>query len=342
MNESKIQHTHSLLSKPKQVLIVGHRNPDGDAVGSSLALSLILEKLGHTTKVIMPNAIPKSLKWLPGCDEILEYEADPKAIDSIIEDTEVVFTLDFNSLSRVGVLQHPLESLHDKDIPFIMIDHHQSPDDYAIVTYSDVQMSSTAQMVYHFMDSVGWLDKLDAQIATCIYTGILTDTGSFKYRSTTATTHRVVAKLLEAGAVNWQISNNIYDTNSENRLKLLSTALDNLVVLPEYHTAYITLSQAELDAHHFQKGDTEGFVNYALSIENINLAVIFIESKQEEIIKISLRSKGDFSVNEMSREHFNGGGHNNAAGGRSTLSLEQTVNNFREVLDTYKNDLNYD
>lgn len=342
MNESQIQQIYSLLSKPKNILIVGHKNPDGDAVGSSLALSLTLEKLGHNTNVIMPNALPKSLKWLPGCDRIAQYETDKKAIDSVFEDIELVFTLDFNSLSRVGELQVPLENLHNKGIPFVMIDHHQSPDDYAIVTYSDVQMSSTTQMIYHFIESVGWLDQIDASIATCIYTGILTDTGSFKYRSTTATTHRVVANLLEAGAVNWQISNNIYDANSENRLKLLSTALNNLVVLPTYHTAYITLSQAELDAHHFQKGDTEGFVNYALSIENINLAVIFIESKQEEIIKISLRSKGDFSVNEMSREHFNGGGHNNAAGGRSTLSLEQTVNYFREILETYKNDLTYD
>lgn len=342
MNESQIQQIYSLLSTPKKVLIVGHKNPDGDAVGSSLALSLTLEKLGHTTKVIMPNALPKSLKWLPGCDEILHYEADQKAIDSIIEDTEVVFTLDFNSLSRVGELQQPLESLHDKEIPFVMIDHHQSPDDYAVVTYSNVQMSSTAQMVYHFIESAGWLKQLDSSIATCIYAGILTDTGSFKYRSTTATTHRVAANLLEAGAVNWQISNNIYDANSENRLKLLSTALNNLVVLPAYHTAYITLSQAELDAHHFQKGDTEGFVNYALSIENINLAVIFIESKQEEIIKISLRSKGEFSVNEMSRKHFNGGGHTNAAGGRSTKSLKQTVNYFRETLEAYKFDLTYE
>lgn len=342
MNELQIQKIHSLLRKPKRVLIVGHRNPDGDAVGSSLALALTLDKLGHTTKVIMPNALPKSLKWLPKCDRILQYEADKEAIDTILENTEIVFTMDFNSLSRVGELSHPLESLHDKGIPFIMIDHHQSPDDYALVTYSEVQMSSTAQMVYHFIESLGWLDQLDASIATCIYTGILTDTGSFKYRSTTATTHRVAAKLLEAGAVNWQISNNIFDTNSEDRLKLLSTALNNLVVLPEYRTAYITLSQDELDAHHFQKGDTEGFVNYALSIENINLALIFIESKQEEIIKISLRSKGSFSVNEMSRAHFNGGGHNNAAGGRSTLSMEETIDYFHGILESYKSDLTYD
>lgn len=339
MNEVQIQQTHSLLSKPKQIVIVGHKNPDGDAVGSSLALALTLEKLGHTVQVVMPNALAKFLKWMPGSDRILQYEEDKEAIHDFLEKTEVVFTLDFNSLSRIGDLQQPLESLHEKEVPFIMIDHHQSPDDYAVVTYSDVGMSSTAQMVYHFIDSLGWKKHIDADIASCIYTGILTDTGSFKYRSTTATTHKVAAELLEAGAINWKINNHIFDTNSENRLKLLSSALNNLVVLPEYHTAYITLSQDELNAHHFQKGDTEGFVNYALSIENINLALIFIESKQEEIIKISLRSKGDFSVNEMSRKHFNGGGHNNAAGGRSTLSMEETVAYLREILITYKSDL---
>lgn len=342
MDESQIHKIHSLLNKPKRIAIVGHKNPDGDAVGSCLALAHVLNKLGHTTKVIMPNAHPKFLEWIPGSDSILQYEKDAKRIDEILSDTEVIFTLDFNSLSRIGDLQEPLENLHKNGIPFVMIDHHQAPDDYALVTYSDIQMSSTAQMVYHFIEVLDWLSYMDASIATCIYTGILTDTGSFKYRSTTATTHRVVANLLEAGAVNWKISNRLFDTNSENRLKLLSTALNNLVVLPEYNTAYITLTQKELDSHKFQKGDTEGFVNYALSIENINLALIFIESASEKILKISLRSKGDFSVNELSREHFNGGGHNNAAGGRSLSSMEDTVKYFRKILVDYKNDLTND
>lgn len=342
MDESKTQQIHSLLSKPKRIAIIGHKNPDGDAIGSSLALAHVLNKLGYTVKVIMPNAQPKFLQWLPGCDSIVHYEKEPKLVEDLLEDMEVVFTLDFNSLSRIGTLQEPLENLHKEGVPFVMIDHHQAPDDYALVTYSDVKMSSTAQMIYHFMEALDWLSYMDAQIATCIYTGILTDTGSFKYRSTTATTHRVVANLLEAGAINWKISNNIFDTNSESRLKLLSTALNNLVVLPEYKTAYITLIQDELDSHNFKKGDTEGFVNYALSIENINLALIFIESTSDEIIKISLRSKGDFSVNELSREHFNGGGHNNAAGGRSLSNMEDTVKYFRKILIDYKNDLTND
>lgn len=339
MDKSQIQQTHTLLSNPKRIAIIGHSNPDGDAMGSSLALAHVLNKLGHSVKVIMPNAQPKFLQWLPGSEEVLNYEKDTEAVDTLLEEVEVVFTLDFNSLTRISSLQPPLEELLKKEVPFIMIDHHQAPDDYALVTYSDVDMSSTAQMIYHFIEALGWLSYIDAPTATCIYTGILTDTGSFKFRNTTATTHRVIANLLEAGAVNWKISNNIFDTNSENRLKLLSTALNNLVVLPEYHTAYIHLTQEELDKHHFKKGDTEGFVNYALSIENIHLALIFIESAQEGIIKISLRSKGDFSVNEMSRKHFNGGGHTNAAGGRSTASMEETIAYFQKILVDYKKDL---
>ncbi len=339
MNKIQIQQIHSLLDTPKKVVVVGHQNPDGDAIGSCLALAKTLKKLGHNAHVIMPNAHPKFLQWMPGSDEILHYEKDHKEIDALLAEVDIVFTLDFNSLSRIGGLQQPLEKLIEKEIPFIMIDHHQSPDDYALVTYSDTEMSSTAQMVYHFIETMDWLSLMDADIASCIYTGILTDTGSFKYRNTTATTHRVAAELLEAGAVNWNISNNLFDTNSEDRLKLLSTALGNLVVLKDYNAAYITLSQAELDAHHFQKGDTEGFVNYALSIENVNLALIFIENANEKIIKISLRSKGDFSVNELARDHFNGGGHNNAAGGRSTMSLEDTVAYFKKILEDYKKEL---
>lgn len=342
MNKIQIQQIQLLLEKPKKIAIVGHRNPDGDAIGSCLALSQVLDKLGHTTTVLMPNAHPKYLRWLPNSNQILNYENHKKKIDSILTDIEVIFTLDFNSLSRVVDLQQALKKLLDRETPFVMIDHHQSPDDYALVTYSDTGLSSTAQMVYHFMESLEWLSLLDVSIATCIYAGIVTDTGSFKYRSTTPTTLRVAAKLIEAGVDNTKINNNLFDANSEDRLKLLSTALRNLVVLEEYNSAYITLTQAELDAHNFKKGDTEGFVNYALSIENVNLALIFIENAKEEIIKISLRSKGNFSVNQMARKHFNGGGHDNAAGGKYSKNMEDTIAYFKGILVDYKKDLTDD
>ena len=222
----------------------------------------------------------------------------------------------------------------------VMIDHHQAPDDYATYTYSDVSMSSTCEMVYNFIDMLGDTDLIDADIATCIYVGIMTDTGSFRFRSTTNKTHEIIAKLIEKGADNTKIHNNIYDTNSYERLQLLGCALSNLKVVPESRAAYITLSQDELNRFNFKKGDTEGVVNYALSLSGVVLAAIFIEDKQEGIIKISLRSKGDFSVNEMSRAHFHGGGHTNAAGGKSDLPLAETIEKFISILPSYNNALN--
>jgi phosphoesterase RecJ-like protein len=221
-----------------------------------------------------------------------------------------------------------------------MIDHHQQPEDYATYTYSDVSMSSTCEMVYNFIEMLDDVDKVNSDIATCLYTGIMTDTGSFRFKSTTSRTHSIIGQLIQKGANNSEIHNNIYDTNSYARLQLLGRALSNLKVIPEYRTAYITLTQEELNTFDFKKGDTEGFVNYGLSLEGIVFAAIFIESHQDEIIKISLRSKGDFSVNELSRIHFHGGGHTNAAGGRSELNMKETIEKFISILPNYKQDLN--
>jgi phosphoesterase RecJ-like protein len=222
----------------------------------------------------------------------------------------------------------------------IMIDHHQAPDDYATYMFSDVAMSSTCEMVYHFIQMLEDTSKIDAAIATCLYVGIMTDTGSFRFKSTTSTTHKIIAELIDKGADNTEIHNNVYDTNGYERLQLLGCALNNLKVIPEYKTAYISLSQEELHRFNYKKGDTEGIVNYGLSINNVVLAAIFIEDKQEGIIKISLRSKGNFSVNELSRAHFNGGGHTNAAGGKSYESLNNTIEKFISILPSYNIALN--
>ncbi|MGI9593285.1 MAG: DHH family phosphoesterase [Patiriisocius sp.] len=325
-----------LLSTPKNCVIVGHKNPDGDAVGSCLGLDLYLKSIGQKSQVVMPNDFPDFLKWLPSTDTILNFEKQNIQSVKVLENADVIFTLDFNSLSRVATMQDTLEK---SNACFVMIDHHQKPDTYAQITYSDTTMGSTCEMVYHFIDALEGQQHITPQIATLLYTGIMTDTGSFRFPSTTALTHRVTAALIEYGANNAEIHQNVYDTNSESRIKLLGVALENLVVLQEYHTAYITLSQKELDENNFKKGDTEGFVNYALSVMGVVFAVIFIENKQENIVKISLRSKGDFSVNEFSRTHYNGGGHINAAGGRSLLSLEKTVTQFMSILPNYKNQL---
>ena len=326
-----------MLMAPKQIVIVPHKNPDGDAMGSTLGLYHYLIKNNHKVTVIAPNDYPDFLKWLPGQDNVVIYESDRTHAENLMETADLIFTLDFNALHRAGEMETPLSN--SKAVK-IMIDHHQQPDTYAEYMFSDVSMSSTCEMVYRFIDMLGDLQTIDDQIATCLYAGILTDTGSFRFPSTTSTTHLVVADLIEKGANHSDIYNSIYDTNSYERLQLLGVALKNLKVLPEYRTAYITLSQEELNAANFRKGDTEGFVNYGLSIKNIIFAAIFIEHKQEGIVKISLRSEGDFSVNKFSRENFSGGGHTNAAGGKSDLSLNDTVEKFISILPRYKNILN--
>lgn len=339
MNSSQTQQVQQLLSQPRNVVIVGHKNPDGDAIGSCLGLAGFLGMEGHHCQVIMPNDFPEFLKWMPGADSILCFDKNAAAVRESLAQADLVFTLDFNALNRTGELGAELEAFKGD---FVMIDHHQQPDDYAVVTYSDVSMSSTAQMVYHFMEALDGASKIDADMATNLYTGIMTDTGSFRFPATTATTHRVIAALIDAGANNSFIHGKVFDSNSASRLKLLGVALNNMVLMPEYRTAYITLTQKELDEHHFRKGDTEGFVNYGLSIEGMVMAVIFIENAQEGITKISFRSKGDFSVNELARTHFHGGGHTNAAGGRSELPIGQTVDKFISILPAYKHALLHD
>ena len=337
MNSEAISVAKKLLNTPKNIVVVGHKNPDGDAVGSSLGLSNFLRQLGHQVTTVMPNDFPDFLKWIPEANTIINFEQHLDETLKVIAKADLIFTLDFNALNRTGDLA---ETLEKASADFILIDHHQQPDDYAIVTYSDVTMCSTCEMVFHFMEYMETISKLNKKIATQLYVGIMTDTGSFRYPATTATTHRVIADLIDAGAKNSEIHQNIYDTNSPDRLKLLGIALNNMKMLPEYKTAYITISQDELNDNNFKKGDTEGFVNYALSMKGVVFAAIFIENKKEDIVKISLRSKGSFSVNDFSRNHFNGGGHINAAGGRSLSSLNETVSNFISLLPNYKSALN--
>ena len=337
MNSEEIFILKQALTNISNIVIVGHKNPDGDAIGSCLGLANLLKQLEHQVTVVMPNDFPEFLKWIPETQIIINYEQHRDNVKKCLSEANLVFTLDFNALSRTGDLAQELMATK---ADFILIDHHQEPDDYALVTYSDVSMSSTSEMVYHFIEFIGGLNLLNKEIATQLYVGIMTDTGSFRFPATTAATHRVIAHLIEAGAPNSIIHQNVYDTNSPDRLKLLGVALKNMVMLPEYKTAYITMSQEELNNNNFKKGDTEGFVNYALSMKGVIFAMIFIENKKEKIIKISLRSKGSFSVNDFSRKYFNGGGHTNAAGGKSSKTLSKTVEEFISTLPGYKKELN--
>lgn len=331
MNEIEIKTVKDLLAQPKKIAIIPHRSPDGDAMGSTLALYHFLLKLNHQPQIISPNDFPNFLAWMPGSENVLVYENDKVNCTKILHEAELVFTLDFNALHRTGEMEHVLNKLA---APFIMIDHHQKPDTYATVTYSDTAFGSTCEMIYNFISYLDRTALIDKTIGTCIYTGIMTDSGSFRFPSTTSSTHNVVANLIDLGVRNSDIHNQVFDSNSYNRLQLLGRALQNMKLLPEHKTAYISLSQKDLDEFHYEKGDTEGIVNYGLTIKGIHFAAIFIEHRDENIIKISFRSQGTFDVNQFAREHFQGGGHLNAAGGKSYDTLANTIKKFEKIIST--------
>lgn len=329
MTKLEIQQIQELLASPKKIAIIPHRNPDGDAMGSTLALYHFLLKNNHFPTVVSPNEFPDFLAWLSGSETVQLFEKDKENCTKILQEAELIFTLDFNALHRVGEMEKVLEALN---VPFIMIDHHQEPDDYALVRYSDVNFGSTCEMVYNFISYLDKKSDFDKTIATCIYTGILTDSGSFRFPKTTSNTHRIVADLIDLGVENTLIPNLLFSTNSSSSLKILGRGLQNMKIFESNKTVYTSLSQAELDQFNFVKGDTEGIVNYGLSLKGINFSAIFIENAAEKIIKISFRSQGDFDVNQFARQYFEGGGHCNAAGGKSDLSLQETILKFESLI----------
>lgn len=333
MKIQDIQAIELLLATPKKIAIIPHRGPDGDAMGSTLGLYHFLLKNYHQPTVIAPNDFPDFLAWLPGSETVKIFEKDTENCTKILEEAELIFTLDFNAFHRTGEMEHTLAKL---TAPFIMIDHHQKPDDYAAYTYSDTSFGSTCEMVYNFISFLNKKEDLDKTIATCIYTGILTDSGSFRFPGTTGNTHRIIAELIDLGVENTQIPVLLFDNSSYSRLQLLGRALQNMKVLEEHKTSYTSLTQEELDSFDYVKGDTEGIVNYGLSIKGIVFTAIFIENKDEKIIKISFRSQGGFDVNQFARDHFNGGGHSNAAGGRSDVSMEETLKKFEDLVTKLK------
>lgn len=293
-------------------------------MGSSLGLGLFLKKMGHRVTVVTPNDYPEFLHWLPGNKQVVNAQLDPRKAERSIAKSEFIFCLDFNDLKRINILGKQIET---QEVTKILIDHHPQPDDFADYTLHDVKASSTAELIYTFITVLGGEKKVDRNIANCLYVGIMTDTGSFRFPSTSAYTHEVIQKLIEAGAENAANHNRIYDDNSENRIRLLGYTLSNkLVVLPECRTAYFTLSYEEHERFQYRKGDTEGLVNYALTIKGIVFAAFFAE--RDGLVKCSFRSKGKFDVNSFARSHFNGGGHKNAAGGASGSGLKETEKKF--------------
>ena len=327
---SEISEIQKLLIPENKIVIITHYNPDGDAIGSSLGLKHFLKQKGLDAEVIVPNDFPKFLKWMPESKRIIIADYKRKQAGEAIYHADVIFILDFNASHRSGNLVGPwIEKAKAKKI---LIDHHQQPDQFDFV-YSDVTIPATSQMVYHFIQQLNEEERVNKDIAECLYTGIMTDTGGFRFRSTSATTHRIVADLIEKGAEPSMITSNTLDTNTVSRLHLLSLILGRIEVVKDGKVAILWLKRDELKEFGFQKGDTEGFVNYGLSIMGTQVSAFFMEDLYEDFIKISFRSKDQVDVNQFSRNYFNGGGHINAAGGKYMKSIEETIEDFKEKIE---------
>ena len=311
MKEIRLDNFTEEFEKSQRIVITNHTNPDGDAMGSALALQRVFEKLGKTVHVIVPNPYPKFLWHLTGNDRVMIYSDGKKSANAEIEEADMIFHLDYNAYHRSADMEQALRAAQAKKV---MIDHHQQPESWPDFIYSDTGMSSTCQMIYEFCAMYNWDQFLDKESAECLYTGIVTDTGSFKFSATTSRTHEVAGKLLDLGVESQQLQNKIFDSQPAARLKLLGTMLEQMEISTNGSVVLLYLSKKQCDRLGYEKGITEGFVNYGLSVDGAQIACFMRE--EEGIVKISLRSKGLVDVNELARASFNGGGHKNAAGGR--------------------------
>lgn len=320
-----------ILKKVKKIVITTHQSPDGDAIGSSLALYGYLKKKGYEVNVVVPDSFPSFLQWLEGAGDVLVHEKDEELVKQVIADSELIFSLDYNDLKRVGNVG---ELIEQSTAYKAMIDHHLDPTDFVDWMCSDTSSCSTAQLIYNFIEDFGDLDLIDNAIAEGIYCGIMTDSGSFRFPSVQAKTHLIAADLINRGLNHSRIHEMVHDVNTLRRLHLLGFALnEKLRVLPNLPVAVIDISWDELESFDYRKGDTEGLVNYALSVEGVKMAAFIKEDKNK--VKMSFRSKGDIAVNEFSNLYFNGGGHKNAAGGVSSVSLKETVELFESKINDF-------
>jgi phosphoesterase RecJ-like protein len=325
-----------LLLQPHKVVITTHQKPDADAMGSSLGLYHFLNQLGHTVTVISPTNWATFLNWMPDCKLVLDYESQTAAANIVIDNAEWIFCLDFNTLDRTKKMQ---EKLSNTKAVRILIDHHQEPQaDKFAYGISDTKKSSTAEMVYDLIIASGNDDKINEAVAECLYAGVMTDTGSFRFPSTTGSVHTMVAHLKEKGLQHSRIHEELYDNFLENRFRFIGNVLLNrMEVFYEYNTALIVIPQSDLLKFNIRTGDTEGLVNYPLSIQGIKLAAIIIDRGEER--KSSFRSKGNFDVNTFARKYFNGGGHFSAAGGQNKEPLEEVVAKFISAMKENKEQL---
>lgn len=323
------------ISSPQKIVITTHHKPDADALGSSLGMANYLKKKGHEVTVITPSDYPTFLHWMKGNDEVINFEdknQQPRAID-LIQDATMIFCMDFSCTNRL----HDMKDHVEKSTAYIVnIDHHQDPKDFSDFRYWSTKAAATCELVYELIVEIGDKGLIDKDIAECLYSGIMTDTGGFRHPNTTKNVHLITAELIGIGADNSRISRFIYDTNSIDRLKFIGFAITRrLVIMEDLKTAYFAISKKDLRKYNSQTGDTEGLVNYALSLDGIKIAALFTE--REDGVKISFRSTEDVAVNKFAANYFEGGGHKNASGGKSRLSLQETTEKFEKLIkENYK------
>ena len=330
LSEKEISEIKDLIAFPKNIAIITHRNPDGDALGSSLGLRFFLDKYNHNIKVILPSEYPSNFAFLDGIDDCIVYDLKQAETQAVLKNADIIFCLDFNALDRIDKIGPYIE---DSNAKKILIDHHLDPEPFVDYTYSDIKASSTCELIHQFIHQLDALDKLDARIGEALFTGIITDTGSFKY-STNPTTYKVAAALKEQGVDDYTLQDRIFNTLTEKQLRLLGHALVNrMEVIKEHSAGIIALTKQDYFDYDIQRGDTEGIVNFILMMDGIKVAAFLRE--QPTIVKMSFRSKGDISVQALARDHFKGGGHKNASGGAAYAKLEDVVNRFKTVLPKY-------
>ena len=333
---NSIKELQEWLEKPRRIAITTHQKPDGDAMGSSMGLYHYLVHKGHKVQVVLPTDFAQNLAWIPGASSAIVGPEDPDAANWAFLGADIIFCLDFNALKRINEFE---EIVKESEAYKVMIDHHLEPEGFEDVQVWDPQASSAAEMVYRLLDEFGDTEEISTDAATALYTGIMTDTGSFRYPNTSSQVHQIVARLVEKGIDIANIHNQIFSNSSENRLRFFGYCFSEcLHVLPEFHTAYIIVEKEAFKRFNIKSGETEGLVNYALEIKGINMGVLITEN--DEVVKLSFRSRGEFAVNEFAK-NFEGGGHFNAAGGKSKVSLKETEEKFLSLLKTQKEKLEY-
>ena len=315
-----------LIKASEKIVITSHRSPDGDSIGSSLAMYQFIKALGRNVEICHPDPCPAFLDWVKDDALIYNFEDEEDLVRSKMKEADLIFCLDYNGANRMG---HGMsELLNEATGKKVMIDHHPRPDDFADITVSETSVCSTCQLVFELIDASGNSNLLNAKIGTPIYLGIMTDTGSFRYASVDARTHEIISNLIKAGVEHTPIHEDTFGNVRLDQLRLRGFAIsEKLEIIHHYHIAYIALTEEELKRFHYQKGDTDGLVNTALSIEGVKVAMLF--SEKDGQIKISFRSLGDIAVNDFATQEFEGGGHRNAAGGVSQLSMEETLKKFK-------------